>query len=119
VQSQWFGPLYIPIVATTSVASTLGVGGDDHRTRWFEVQASRMGAEYFDKRYGSGADGYVQGSANYFDINSFSNGRTIDSPYLNPRTNRLRQGDHPISGARFSWWDVFVPILSLSLIPLL
>lgn len=117
VQSQWFGPLYIPIVATTSLTSAMGLGGDDHHSRWFEVQASRMGAKYFDKRYGSGKDGYVHGSANYFDYDAFGSGR--NTAYLNPRTRNNIQSAHPTSGARFSIWDVFIPILSLSLIPLL
>lgn len=111
VQSQWFGPLFVPVIATTSLASTLEVGGEDHRTRWFEVHASRMGAKYFDKHYGSGADGYVQNSVDYFDYESFSRGGF--SPYNNPRFGTRSQGSaHPTSGARFSWWDIGVPLLT-------
>ncbi|MBF4472943.1 RHS repeat domain-containing protein [Flavobacterium sp. HJJ] len=124
IQQSYFGPLYMPIVATSSLASTFGIGGDDHKTRWFEVQASHMGAKYFDKRYGSGVDGYTKGSADYFDYESFSNGGL--SPYANPRNTYYPnlspkyQFPHPTSGGRFSWWDVGVPLLTplaLSLIP--
>lgn len=41
-----FGPLYLPIVATTSLSSAAGLGGDDHDSRWFEVHASRLGASF-------------------------------------------------------------------------
>ena len=130
IQGQWFGPLYIPVVATTSVLSAAGLGGEDHGSRWFEVQASRMGAKHFDEKYGSGAAGYLQDSPNYFDYRSFSQGG--NSPYINPRyilnpNSRPRftngtltpinyQSGHQTSGARFSVWDVIVPIFSLSLI---
>ena len=113
VQGQWFGPLYLPVVASTSVLSAIGVGGSDHGSRWFEVQASRMGAKHFDDKYGSGADGYIKGSDNYFDYRSFS--ETGNSPYLNPRTNSNTQRVYQTSGARFSIWDVIIPISTLSL----
>ena len=80
IDSQYFGAFYLPIVATTSLASTQKIGGSDHSTRWFEVQASKMGAEHFDRLYGSGAKGYKKGN--------------------------------PIDGARFTGWDVAVPILT-------
>jgi len=113
VQSQWFGPLYLPVIGATSLASAAGLGGDDHRTRWFEVQASRMGANHFDKKYGSGASGYVIGSADYFDKENFVNGNRTS--YINPRYGTNFQGGaHPVSGARFSIWDVLVPLAVLA-----
>ena len=113
VQGQWFGPLYLPVVASTSVLSAIGVGGSDHGSRWFEVQASRMGAKHFDEKYGSGATGYNQQSENYFDYNAFSNG--YNTNYKNPRTDQYTQSRHQTSDARFSIWDVIIPISTLSL----
>jgi len=77
---------------------------------------SRMGANHFDKKYGSGAAGYTAGSEDYFDRESYVNGWQGGhlSPYRNPRTGLHSQDNHPISGARFSIWDVLVPITVLS-----
>ena len=112
IQSQWFGPLYIPIVAVSSVASVAGLGGDDHGSRWFEVQASRMGGKYFDERYGSGASGYVQGSRDYFDYDAFGRGGL--TAYTNERRNSRDQGrGHQTSGARFSVWDIIAPVFPI------
>ncbi len=121
IQGQWLGPLYIPVVATTSILSAAGLGGNEHESRWFEVQASRMGGKHFDDKYGSGAAGYVQGSANYFDYTSYKKGGI--TPYDNPRyllypakyTNGAlvpvnQQKGHQTSGARFSIWDIIVPV---------
>jgi hypothetical protein len=108
IQGQWFGPLYIPVVATTSILSAAGLGGDDHDSRWFEVQASRMGGKHFDEKYGSGANGYFKGSVNHFDYDIYSSGgRTA---YVNPRTGIDTQNSHQTSGARFSIWDIIVPV---------
>ena len=83
----------MPIVATTSLASTQKIGGSDHSTRWFEVQASKMGAEHFDRLYGSGAKGYKKGSENYFDLKSFKEENT-SSPYMNPRNRNFNLNGH-------------------------
>lgn len=115
IQQYWFGLLYLPVVGATSLASAAGLGGEDHHTRWFEVQASRMGAEYFDKHYGSGAKGYVKGSEHYFDRNSFEN--LGYSPYTNPRDPVYNYGNNPTSGARFSIWDVLIPLSIFTLTP--
>ncbi len=108
IQSNWFGPFYLPVIGSTSLLSAAGLGGEDHSTRWFEVQASRMGANHFDKKYGSGKEGYMKGSPDYFDKNHFMTGGI--TAYLNTRTNSRYQYPHPTSGARFSIWDVLVPI---------
>ncbi len=115
IQSQIFGPLFLPVVASTSLLSALGLGGDEHKTRWFEVQASRLGGKYFDKKEGSGRSDYFEGSPNHFDYNSFKNGG--DSPYINVRREGNYQGTgNPTSGARFNFWDIGVPILTFSLV---
>lgn len=115
IQSQQFGPLFLPIIGSTSLASAAGLGGDDHKTRWFEVNASGQGAKYFDTKYGIGAKGYVANSPDYFDINTFvSGGRSL---YINPRYgSTLQDSGHPISGARFSIWDILVPVGSIAAI---
>lgn len=108
-----FGPLYLPIVATTSLSSAAGLGGDDHDSRWFEVHASRLGGKFFDRQYGEKAPGYYKNSPDHFDYNVYKNGGT--TTYINPRTGYRTQGDgNPTTGARFSVWDIVVPLFSLS-----
>ncbi len=70
-----------------------------------------MGGKYFDERYGSGADGYFEGSENHFNYNAFSNGgRTT---YRNPRTEIFDQKRYQTSGARFSVWDIIAPVFPI------
>ena len=109
IQSNWFGPAYLPIVAKTSIISA--AFDQNHESRWFEVQASAMGAKYFDKRYGSGASDYFIGSPDHFDMQTFSTGG--NTRYLNPRTGSFDQNDHPINGAGFHWFDLIVPFTGL------
>lgn len=110
MQSQIIGLFFLPTIGAPSLASAMGIGGDDHHSRWFEVDASRRGAEYFDKRYGSGADGYVRKNENYFDLESFIKGK--GSPYINPRTGST---DHKkifsISNPKNCFWDYFFPVI--------
>lgn len=119
IQSSYFGPLYFPVIAMTSLASTGGFGDSEHNLRWFEVNASKLGAKYIDKHYGSGKEGYTANSPDYFDLSSFQSG--ADSPYINPRNyfypeNSLRnQSPHPTSGGKFSWWDIVIPTLGIGL----
>ena len=68
-----------------------------HRTRWFEADASRKGADYFD-------------------INSFVN--DIDSPYQNPRKPSYNKTAFPTSGT-FHWTDVPIAVVSLGLLVIL
>ena len=111
IQSNWFGPFYLPVIGSTSLLSAGGLGKPDHEYRWFEVQASKMGGNYFDKKYGSGKNGYSKLSPDYFDKQSYEKGGI--APYLNTRTGTRSQFYNPISGAQFSGWDVVIPILSL------
>ena len=76
------GIVYLPVVGLPSLISASKKDGK-HLNRALEPNASALGAKYFDKHYGSGANDYVEGSEDYFDINSFWNG---GSPYVNPRT---------------------------------
>lgn len=51
LQSMLIGPLYLTSVGIPSfIGSTIeGVAGHQHNTEWYEVQASRMAYDYFDK----------------------------------------------------------------------
>jgi hypothetical protein len=86
-----------------------------HHDRWFEADASYKGAAYFDKYYGSGKDGYVAGSLDYFDRESFINGSIKNSPYINPRTGKTNSSDRQIGG-KFHWTDIpiYIPLLGLT-----
>lgn len=80
-----------------------------NKDRWFEVDASRRGADYFDKYYGKGAKGYVKGSPDYFDRESFEdyNNPKRKSPYINPRIGSCYQDKaFPTTGASFSLFDI-------------
>lgn len=115
IQSQWLRTLYLPTIGLASLESALYqkyAGGGDHRNRWFEVNASKLGAEHFDKKYGSGAPGYDKDSPNYFDKEAFSEGKS--TIYINPQTgkpnNYSKSHPHPINGKHISFWD-FIPFL--------
>lgn len=87
-----------------------------HDVRWFEADASYKGADYFDKFYGRGKEGYVTDSPIFFDKDSFVAGNY--SSYINPRTGRYNGSGNPISG-KFEWTDIFVHIPVIGLIPTL
>lgn len=111
IQSQILGGAYLTVVAVPSLLSAAGlsdISGTDHSHRWFEVNASKLGAKHFDKKYGSGARGYNDRfnngtSENYFDINSFKSTNT--SPYYNPRNGGKNSSSHPTSGSHILFWD--------------
>ena len=106
IQSQRWGVFYMPAIAIPSVASaafTSKWSGMKHKERWFEVNASKLGAEYFDEKYGSGAEGYSKKDPNYFDIESFQSNYL--SPYQNPRNNGYNNSYYPVSGSHMVIWD--------------
>lgn len=100
------------IYRLSSAAFTSHWDGVDHNHRWFETNASRLGANYFDKKYGSGKSGYQKGSKDFFDMDSFIGQGTsgaYKSPYENPRTGSNWQDKaFLISSPHISWWD-FLP----------
>ena len=114
-QSQLLGPLYLGVVALPSLTSTLNLGGDNHETRWFEVNASYLGARHFDRKYGRGAQGYKPDDPNYFDIDAFSTGNP--TLYYNIRNgNNTVEGkdtSNPIYNPRHSVWDYIIPLFFL------
>lgn len=107
IQSQRFGLSFLPVIGIPSLLSawkTSGWENMEHRQRWFEVDASYLGAKHFDKKYGSGANGYKPGSENFFDINSFQKGGS--SPYINPRYGTIEQDKgHYINNSKLVFWD--------------
>jgi RHS repeat-associated protein len=94
-QSHRFGPAYLLLVALPS-ASDFNLDKGNHHDRWYEAQASKYGAKYFNERWGEGAPGYVAGSVNYFDGNAFVNGQA--TAYQNPRDEGYNGGDHVTEG---------------------
>jgi len=117
IQSQQWGPLYLPAIGIPSLQSAILQKKDNpdsprHSDRWFEADASYKAAAYFDKHYGSKQDGYVAGSPDYFDRNSFINDGY--SPYVNPRDGNRNYWGHPIS-SKFHWTDIpiYIPVIGL------
>jgi hypothetical protein len=116
IQSQQHGLVYLLTVGIPSLQSAILQTGNPnsprHDDRWFEADASYKGAAYFDKHYGSGKDGYVANSPDYFDRNSFITG--TPSSYLNLRTGERNRSVNPISG-KFHWTDIpiYIPVIGL------
>jgi hypothetical protein len=120
IQSQRWGPLYLLSIGLPSLQSTIQQTNSFnpkvplHRNRWFEAGASRNAANYFDKYYGSGKDGYIEKSEHYFDKDIFINGGW--TAYENPRNGWHYQDYHPISG-KFHWTDIWIYFPLLGFIP--
>lgn len=93
----------IAIPSLASAAFTSKFSGVDHDERWFEVNASRLGAKYFDKHYG----GYETDDENHFDISKFKiGGRTT---YENPRLGISYQDkSFPMSDSTVLFWDFII-----------
>jgi hypothetical protein len=106
LQSRLFGPMYLFGVGVPSLLSA-GVWPRNHETRWFEADASRRGANYFDREFGTGVNGYVPGREAFFDRNSFVNGGR--SLYINRRTGSPNFGDNP-TRYRFRWYDPLIQV---------
>lgn len=100
----------------SAILQTNNPDSPSHDIRWFEADASYKGAEYFDKYYGSGQNSYEIGSVDYFDRNSFVEGKP--SPYLNPRTGSQNLSINPISG-NFHWTDIPIYFPGIGLFPFL
>ena len=120
VQSQQHGPLYLLTVGVPSLQSailqTKNPDSPRHDIRWFEADACYKGAEYFYSHYSSGQNNYETESVDYFERNSFIEGKP--SPYLNPRTGSPNRSINPISG-KFHWTDIPIYIPGIGLFPFL
>lgn len=108
IQSQYMGIAYFPVVAIPSLFSaafTSKWSGMEHSDRWFEQNASTLGAKHFDKKYGSGADGYKEDDSNYFQMSVFR-GDNRKSPYVNPRLGYKGQDKYfPKTDFKLVAWD--------------
>ena len=108
MQAQRMGIGFVYIVGIPSLLSAAQItttGDMTHSERWFEVDASTLGAKHFDKHYGRGAKGYIRNDENYFDIYSFWNSAT--TPYTNPRTGDNEQKVQVSGKSKFIIWDLF------------
>ena len=106
VGERFWGPLYLPVIALPSLLDAW-IEPNLHDTRWYEAGASRRAANWFDERFGSGANGYVNGSNRFFDRESFVSGS--GSPYQSPRNRGNNFVAHPVSGV-FRFTDLLYPI---------
>lgn len=95
------GPFYIGIVGIPSLISAGSNTTIRHEERWFERDASKRGANYFNKRYGNGK------GPEFFNKDSFITGQY--SSYVNPRTGSHYHYNDPnpihVSEARPKWWE--------------
>ena len=107
IQSQQWGVFYFPAISIPSFFSAAGISSINHDKRWFEVNANKLGAKYFDKHYGRGVKGYDADSPNYFDVKSFWNGhKTL---YTNPRRNDHQQlMTSPHTKQTYTIWDFLI-----------
>jgi RHS repeat-associated protein len=106
LQSKRLGPLYLNFVAFPSVTDFYLGGLERHDTRWYEVQASRLAADYFQEEFG-GVDASgnpISGDPNLFDRNAFINDG-VRSRYVNPRNGGRNLGGHP-QQSQFHWTDI-------------
>jgi len=86
LQSQAYGPTYMPLIGLPSVTDYYLVDDDEkHETRWYEAQASILAANYFND------------NVDHFDKNSFIN-YNVYSSYINPRNQGQNNSGNPIRG---------------------
>lgn len=116
-QSRMFGAFYLPVVGIPSLLSAT-FAPNNHGTRWFEADASRRAANYFDRHFGSRLDNYVAGDVRFFDRNSYISG--AGSPYTNPRTLGNNRRDPNPTNYQFRWYDPLIQGAGIALfLPLL
>ena len=118
LQSQELGFFYLFQVGIPSLQSaivdTQKNNAPRHGNRWFETDANKRAADYFDQYYGSGCDNYQPESADFFNIESFRNGK--ETVYINPRTGKNFNKKYPFEPTDH-WTDMLVTIPFLGLIP--
>ena len=91
--------------------SMADVGGNDHNSRWFEINASYLGSRHFNHKYGM-TEEYREGpnDEDHFDIKAFQNG--TGTHYINPRTGTYNSAKYPIQNPQHTGWDYIIPLLS-------
>ena len=119
LQHHDWGPLYLPIIGLPSLLSAMNVedkNGKDHLTRWFEVDASKRGGEYFDRKYGHSSqayrdaynkDPYKIDESQFFNLKRFH--ESVNSPYINPRTGSNNQNRSYPSSFSYDFFDFTIP----------
>lgn len=111
--------MYIGVVAVPSALNVNGILPGDHAYRWYEVDASRRAAHYFDKKYGRGSKNYDSNKPeDFFDIETFVNGvmghSDENAKYINPRWGTTYQGSgNPISGGGVSIWEILTSLYAI------
>ena len=116
-----WGALYIPIIGSTSLTSAFGIedSNKSHSSRWFEIDASKRGANFFDQNYGYQSKKYKYeisinpdgiNKNNYFDKEAFS--KKSESYYINPRNGYNNANAHPIHSSDWDWFDLIVPMFT-------
>lgn len=107
IQSQQWGASYFPVIAIPSLLSAAGISNISHDRRWFEVNASKLGANYFDKHYGSGAPNYTPNNSDFFEKRIFWNGGR--TPYINPRLQNFSQLQTQLyTKPTYTIWDFLI-----------
>ena len=110
IQSQKLGPYFMIAIGVPSLISATNIlqsfGAPKHYERWFEVNASKLGAEYFDNHYGTGAAGHQPNDENYFDIESFRNNK--QTRYTNDRSYRNFNSHFLLSHPKVCFWDFII-----------
>lgn len=119
LQHHDWGLLYLPIIGLPSLLSAMNVEdkyGKDHLTRWFEVDASKRGGEYFDRKYGHSSqayrdaynkDPYKIDESQFFNLKRFH--ESANSPYINPRTGSNNQIRSYPSSFSYDFFDFTIP----------
>lgn len=107
---RWF-----PVVGCPSLLSASGIlkyfGFDvEHDYRWFEQDASALGAHYFNRHYGTGSAGYMPDSENHFQLDTFY-GKKREPHYATPRPTKhdMPQDQYfPLHSPTLSFWDFII-----------
>ena len=115
-QSRLTGPLYLFLIGLPSVLSFYAerLRWGDHRLRWYETWANRMGGMWFDCRYGSGLPDFEEGSPGHFSLSAFREAGHR-SPYKNPRNGTFQPWGYTWLG-KWHWTDL--PLQIAGILPL-
>jgi hypothetical protein len=102
LQSKKWGLFWSPAIGLPSLLSSWTSSSYNHKDRWFERNASKLGGLYFDEHYGTGAPGYVKYSKDYFSLEYFNKGGNVDLiPYYHPMHQGTSQSRYQTEKDRF------------------
>ena len=115
LQSNRWGIGYIPCIAMPSLLSAFLA--KNHKKSWYEINASKLSMNYFDKNYGPNSSYAIGKDVRWiFNKNIFMEGRYNYKglfDYVNPRTNDSTKdkGNYTsMDKVYFHWFD-FIPFL--------